>query len=51
MGEGDRGNAGQADTLADNGRGAGADEHKRESSNQLREELGCKWVGHTDLRE
>jgi hypothetical protein len=43
MGEGNCGDTGQADTLADNGRCAGADEHKCEGANQLRKELGCKW--------
>ena len=49
MGEGNCGDTGQADTLADNGSGACADEHKCEGANQLRKELGCKWIEQTDL--
>ena len=50
MREGNCGDTGQADTLADNGRCAGADEHKCEGANQLRKELGCNWVEHLDLQ-
>ena len=46
VGEGNRGDAGQADTVADHGRGAGADEHEREGADELRKELGCNMVGH-----
>jgi len=44
VGEGNRGDTGQADTVADHGRGAGADEHESESADEFREEFGCKRV-------
>jgi hypothetical protein len=46
VGEGNRDDTGQADALAHYGRGAGADEHERESADELRKELGRDPVGH-----
>jgi hypothetical protein len=47
VGQGNRGDAGQADGVADDGRGAGADEDEGEGANQFRKELGCNSIGHT----
>ena len=44
--ERNRDDAGQADTFADHGRHAGADEHEREGADELGKELGCNPVGH-----
>ena len=42
MGEGNRGDTAEAGSAADDGGGAGADEHQREGADELRKELGCK---------
>jgi len=44
VGEGNRGDAGQADTVADNGRGASTDEDEGEGANQLGKEFGGKSI-------
>jgi hypothetical protein len=50
VGEGNRGDTGQADTVADHGRGAGADEHECEGTDEFGKELGCNPVGHRSLQ-
>src|SRR5205085_9632855 len=46
MSEGNRDDAGQADAVADHGRGAGSDEHESKGADELRKKLGCNTVGH-----
>jgi len=36
----------QADTVADHGGGAGANEHEGEGADELRKELGCDSIRH-----
>ncbi len=48
--ERNRDDTGQADTFADHGRRAGADEHEREGADELRKELGCDPIRHRSLR-
>ncbi len=46
VGERNRDNAGQAETIADHGRGAGTDEYEREGADELSKEFWCNPVGH-----
>ena len=48
--ERNRDDTGHADTFADHGRRAGADEHEREGADELRKELGCNPIGHRSLQ-
>src|ERR1700719_2620812 len=49
MGDGDRGDPVEAGACPDHGRGPSADEHERESADELRKKLGGKVVLHFDL--
>ena len=44
--EGNRGETWQADTVADHGRGAGADEYQGEGADELRKQFWCNPVRH-----
>ena len=46
VGERNRDDAGQADTIADHGCGAGTDKYERESADELSKEFWCNPVGH-----
>ena len=50
VGEGNRRDPIEAGACPDHGRGPSADEHERESADELRKKLGGKVVLHFDLR-
>lgn len=47
--ERNRDDTGHADTFADHGRRAGADEHERERADEFRKELGCDPIRRRSL--